>query len=118
LLAHVVDRYVPPEPVPPDSPEAFRFASPGKLLNVLNQAGATQSSERLLQFDIKVSLSAEDFWELRLQMSDKLRKKLETLTPEQFSAVRHDVIQDLLPYSTPQGITIPTEVLIVSGTKA
>src|SRR5215468_12003364 len=39
VVADVLDRYVPEEPVPPDSPDAFRFAVTGKLLKVLNAAG-------------------------------------------------------------------------------
>jgi SAM-dependent methyltransferase len=46
VLSRVVDRYVTPAPVPDDSPEAFRFARPGKLLNVLSQAGAAASRAR------------------------------------------------------------------------
>ncbi|HEY0243350.1 MAG TPA: class I SAM-dependent methyltransferase, partial [Gemmatimonadaceae bacterium] len=68
VLAHVVDRYFPRDPLPPDAPDPFRFAEPGKLLSVLNAAGAAQTSERLLQFNIEVPFAGEDFWALRLDM--------------------------------------------------
>ena len=118
VLSHVVDRYVAPETLKPDSPEAFRFASPGKLLKVLKEAGATHSSERLFQFTITVALSVEDFWALRLQMSDKLRTKLTRLAPDKQSAIRHQVIQAFQPYATAKGLSLPAEVLIVSGARA
>ena len=118
VLSHVVDRYVAPETLKPDSPEAFRFASPGKLLKVLQEAGATHSSERLFQFTLTVALSVEDYWAFRLQMSDKLRTKLSGLAPDQQSAIRDQVIQAFQPYATAKGVSLPAEVLIVSGAKA
>ena len=118
VLSRVVERYVQAEPTPPDSPDAFRFAAPGELLNILNEGGAAASSERLLQFRIEAPASVEDFWTLRLQMSDKLRAKLATLSGDQLAAVRHDVIQDLHSYSTDRGMSFPAEVLIVAGRKS
>lgn len=115
VLSQVVDRYVAPETLPPDAPEAFRFASPGKLLKVLKEAGAAHASERLFQFTITVALSVEDYWALRLQMSDKLRTKLTRLAQDTQSAIQHDVIQALQPYATVTGLSLPAEVLIVSG---
>src|SRR5712692_5793451 len=40
-LSRVIDRYVDSPPLAPDALDAFRFASPGKLREVLNEAGAT-----------------------------------------------------------------------------
>jgi hypothetical protein len=112
-----MERHIKAEPTPPDSPDAFRFAAPGKLLNILNEAGAAVSSERLLQFKIEAPVSAEDFWALRAEMSDKLRAKLATLSHDQLADVRHEVIHGLQPYSTDRGVSFPAEVLIVSGRK-
>ena len=117
VLSQVVDRYVEPETLRPDSPEPFRFASPGKLLNVLKEAGVTHPSERLFQFKINIALSVEEYWALRLQMSEKLRKKLTALPSDQQSAIRQDVIQAHQPYMTAKGVSLPAEVLIVSGAK-
>jgi len=100
ISSRVVDRYVPAEPVPPESPDAFRFATPGKLLDILVEAGARALSERLLQFNIEAALSVEDFWILRSEMSDKIRTKLAMLSNEQSAAVRDEIIQELRPYST------------------
>jgi SAM-dependent methyltransferase len=118
LLSRVADRYVEPDPVPADSPDAFRFAFPGKLVGVLTEAGAAVPSERLLQFRIEVPLSAGDFWTFRSGMSDKLRTKLGTLSNDTLAAIRHEVLQDLDQYSTGRDVSFPAEVLIVSGTKA
>jgi hypothetical protein len=75
-LSRVIDRYVNSPPPAPDALDAFRFASPGKLRKVLKKAGAIDLSERLLQFAIQAPLSVEDFWTLRVEMSDMLREKI------------------------------------------
>ena len=118
VFSRVLERYVPSDPVPPDSPDAFRFAGLGKLPNVLNEGGATAVSERLLQFRVEAPGSAEDFWTLRSEMSDKLRAKVGMLSKDQLAAVRREIIRDIGAYSTARGISFPAEVLIVSGTKA
>ena len=117
VLSRVVERFVDSPPLEPDAPDAFRFAPPGKLRNILAEAGALTPSERLLRFMIEAPLSVDEFWTVRSEMSDKLRAKLATLSNEQMAAVRKEVIEGLQPYSTDRGISFPAEVLIVSGTK-
>src|ERR1700739_4145426 len=68
-LSRVIDRYVRSPPLAPDALFAFRFATPGKLEKILNEAGAISVSQRLLQFPIQASISLEDFWTLRIEMS-------------------------------------------------
>jgi ubiquinone/menaquinone biosynthesis C-methylase UbiE len=114
-LANIVDRYVSPEPLPPDAPDAFRFAARGKLLNILDGAGSAQTSERLLRFDIEIPLSLDDYWTLRWDMSDKLRTRLSSVSPEQLASIRQDVSGDVAAYSIGGVIRFPAEVLIVSG---
>jgi ubiquinone/menaquinone biosynthesis C-methylase UbiE len=116
-LSRVVERYVDSPPPAPDAPDAFRFASPGKLRDILAEAGATAPSERLLQFTVHAPISVEDFWILRREMSDKLREKIATLSTEQFTEVQRRSLKALSEYSTDRGMRIPAEVLIVSGTK-
>ena len=118
ILANIVDRYVAPELLPPDAPDAFRFAERGKLLKILNEAGAAQTRERLLQFTIEIPLSIDDFWALRWDMSDKWRTKLSSVSPEQLASIRQEVSGDVAAYSTGGVIRFPAEVLIVSGCRA
>jgi len=117
LVARVVEQYVASTPPPPDSPDAFRFANPGELLAVLSKASVTAISEHLLRFEIRAPLSAEDFWTLRYEMSDKLRTKLRVLSQQQTTKLRREVIEALSLYSSDRGIGFPAEVLIVSGQK-
>ncbi len=117
-LSRVIDRYVDSPPLAPDAPDAFRFARPGKLAEVLMEAGAMAPSERLLQFTIQAPISVEDYWTLRCEMSEKLREKIAMLSKEQATEVKRQVLDALREYSTDRGISFPAEVLIVSGAKS
>jgi SAM-dependent methyltransferase len=116
-LARIIDRYVAPPPVPPDAPNPFRFASPGKLKSVLVEAGIAEPAERLLRFSIDAPLSVEDYWTFRCDWAEKLREKLTQLPAEQSRAVKEQVIGVFNEYHTARGMSFPAEVLIVSGTK-
>jgi SAM-dependent methyltransferase len=115
VLSRVVERYVAPAPAAPDAPDAFRFAAPGKLLALLKQAEAAKASERVLQFNIEVPLSMEDFWTMRSEMSDKYRSSLSKLSREQIQKIRAEVLEGLRQYATSEGVSFPAEVLIVQG---
>jgi SAM-dependent methyltransferase len=116
-LWRVIERYVDSPPPAPDAPDAFRFASPGKLREVLLEAGPIAPSERVLQFTIQAPISVEDFWTLRCEMSEKLREKIAMLSREQLTEVKCQALEALGEYSTDRGMSFPAEVLIVSGTK-
>ncbi len=116
-LSQVVERYVNSPPPVPDSPDAFRFADPGKLLAILSNAGAVATSERLLRFAIRAPISIEDFWTLRTEMSEKLRTKLAMLSKEKLAELKRDVLEALGAYSANRAMSFPAEVLIVSGRK-
>lgn len=116
-LARVMDRYVDAVPLKPDAPDAFRFAPHGKLLKVFSEAGVVSPAERLLQFKIEAPMAVEDFWNLRREMSEKLREKFEALSAELKSEVEREMLAALGEYSTGKGMSFPAEVLIVSGTK-
>ena len=116
-LARIIDRYFPPPPLPPDAPNPFRYASPGKLKSVLIEAGVAEPVERLLRFSIDAPLSVEDYWNFRCDWAEKLRGKLAQLPPEQSKAVKEQVLQVFNEYHTARGMSMPGEVLIVTGTK-
>jgi SAM-dependent methyltransferase len=117
-LQRVLERYVDSPPPVPDAPDAFRFASPGMLRNLLGEVGAMAPSERLLQFTIQAAISVEDFWTLRFEMSEKLREKIAMLSKQQLTEVKHQSLEALRGYSTARGMSFPAQVLIVSGTKS
>jgi ubiquinone/menaquinone biosynthesis C-methylase UbiE len=117
LLSQVIDRRVLPAPPDPDAFDAFRFAAPGKLEKILNEAGTVAVIERLLQFSIHAPICAEDFWVARLEMSDTLRAKIASLSKDQLAEVNREVLDSLREYCTGAGMSLPAEVLLVSGTK-
>jgi SAM-dependent methyltransferase len=117
-LSEVMDRHVDPTPLAQDALDAFRFATPGKLLKILAEAGVVAPSERLLQFKIEASVPVEQFWTLRREMSDQMRNKLATLPSEKLTSVNRDMLDALGKYATHGGMSFPAEVLIVSGAKA
>jgi len=117
-LSRVIERYVDSPPPAPDAPDAFRFARPGKLAEVLTEAGAMAPSERLLQFSIQAPISVEDFWTLRYEWSEKLREKIAMLSKEQANEAKRQVLEAFREYSTDRGMRFPAEVLIVSGAKS
>lgn len=116
-LSRVVERYVDSPPSAPDAPDAFRYAEPGKLRAILSEAGAAALSERLFQFSIRASVSLEEFWTLRTEMSERLRSKLAKIPKDQITGVKREIIDGLREYSDETGITMPAEVLIVTGAK-
>lgn len=75
-------------------------------------------SERLLQFTIRAPVSPEDFWTVRCEMSERLRGVIAALAADQLAEVKRQSIEALRPYYLDGGISLPAEVLIVSGTKA
>lgn len=116
-VSRVMARYFESPPPQPDAPDAFRFAASGKLRKVLNDADAIDCSERVLRFNIEARLSVEEFWVLRIEMSDSLRQKITTLSPEQLSEAKREALQVMGEYSTKNGMSFPGEVLIVSAAK-
>jgi SAM-dependent methyltransferase len=116
-LARITHRFSPEPPLPPDAPEPFRFASPGKLRDIVEEAGAHDVVERLFRFSINAPLSGEDFWNLRCDMSEKLRQRLAALSGEAFKELKHQALDAFRIYETASGVSFPAEVLIVSARK-
>jgi SAM-dependent methyltransferase len=116
-LFRAVEPYIGLVPTAPDAPDAFRFATPGRLREIVTEAGALASTERLLQFTIEAPISAEEFWTLPREMSDKLREKIVLLSEGQMAEVTSRALEGLQNYSTDKGMQFPAEVIIVSGIK-
>lgn len=116
LLATILERFVETPPRDEDAPDAFRFAPSGKLLQLVREAGLAQARERLLEFSIDAPLSLEEFWTVRTEISDSLRRKLAELPPAQVGEIKSAFLEAARAYSGERGLSLPAEVLIVSGT--
>jgi ubiquinone/menaquinone biosynthesis C-methylase UbiE len=117
IFSRAIGRYVDSPPPAPDAPDAFRFAKPGALRDVLGEAGALILSERMLHFTIEVPVPMEELWAVRVEMSEMLRKKVSMLSMEQLTEVKRLALEAVREYSTDHGISFPAEVLIVTGSR-
>jgi ubiquinone/menaquinone biosynthesis C-methylase UbiE len=116
-ITDVIDRFVEVPPQEPDAPDAFRFAVPGKLAGILEQADAKSVIERKLNFQIEATISFEQFWQVRTEMSETLREKMARLTPAQLPTVKQAVADAARRYFASGTMSFPAEALIVSGRK-
>ena len=92
--------------------------SPGKLREILNEAGVAAARERLLRFTINAPIAVEEFWKLRLEMSEKLREKVRNaFRKNQMTEVTRQALESLGEFSTERGMSFPAEVLMVTGAK-
>ena len=114
----VVDRFVESPEQHPDAPDAFRFATPGKLAAVLEKAGAKSVIERELNFQIEAPIAFEQFWQLRTEMSETLRNKMARLTPAQLPTVRQAAADAAERYFVSGHMNCPAQALIVTGRKS
>jgi ubiquinone/menaquinone biosynthesis C-methylase UbiE len=117
-VANVIDRIVEVPPQDPDAPETFRFAAPGKLVRILENAGAKNVIERRLNFQIEAPISFEQFWQLRTEMSGTLRDKIARIAPAQLPEVKQTVADAAQRYFVSGTMNFPAEALIVSGRKS
>jgi ubiquinone/menaquinone biosynthesis C-methylase UbiE len=117
-VTDVIDRFVEVPRQDPDAPDPFRFAVPGELARILNKAGAKNVIERQLNFQIKAPISFEQFWQLRIEMSETLRKRTSGLTPDQLRTIKQAVTDAARRYFVNGTMGVPAQALIVSGRKS
>jgi ubiquinone/menaquinone biosynthesis C-methylase UbiE len=117
-VTDVMDRFVKSSLEDPDAPDAFRFAVPGKLAGILENAGAKNVIERRLNFPITAAISFEQFWQLRSEMSETLRTKMARLTPAQLPTIKQAVADAAWRYFESGTMSFPAEALIITGRKS
>jgi ubiquinone/menaquinone biosynthesis C-methylase UbiE len=117
-VTEVIDRFVEVSRQDPDAPDAFRFAVPGKLAGILENADAKSVIERQLNFQIKAAISFEQFWQLRTEMSETLREKMAGLAPAHIVTMKQAVADAARRYFVSGTMSFPAEALIVSGRKS
>jgi SAM-dependent methyltransferase len=117
-VSEILSHYVETPPAEPDAPGAFRFAEPGKLANILRNAGAVDVRERILKFQIAAPISVDEFWDLRSATSSTLRKKLASFPDAQVRQVAEDVKRDVREFFPNGQMSFPAQMIIVSGQKS
>ena len=116
LVSNVMDQHVKAEP-DPNAPNAFRFAEPGQLADVMKQAGAVNVRDEIVSFDIEARLTALEFWTMRSQTSDTLREKLAKLPATEQTQIAAEVQQAVKEFFPNDQMKFPTQMLIATGRK-
>ncbi|HKY28567.1 MAG TPA: class I SAM-dependent methyltransferase [Pyrinomonadaceae bacterium] len=117
LVTGVISRHVQSPAVDPDAPDAFRFAELGKLVRILERAGATDVTEDVIKFDIAAPLSPEEFWTMRSEVSETLREKLRNISQEEREQIAAEV-QEAVKDFFPEGhMRFPAQMIVVTGSK-
>lgn len=117
-VTEVMSRYVESQPEDPDAPGAFRFAESGKLARLLKAAGAVDINEQARDFQIRASLTPQEFWPLRVEISDSLRAKVSRLAPEQLPRIAQEVAEAVREFFPDGLMSFPAQVIIVSASTA
>ena len=117
LVTSVIDQHIAPTVADPDALSAFRFAEPGKLANMMREAGASEVKEDIVKFDMAASITPHEFWTLRSQTSDTLRQKLSQLSEDERSQIAHEIEQAVDEFFPANQMKFPTQMLIASGKK-
>ena len=117
VITGVIDRHINPGAVDSDAPNAFRFAEPGKLVNVVTEAGASDVKEHVVKFNIEAPISALEFWSMRSQISDTLRDKLAKLSAGEQAQITSEVEQAVQEFFPANQMRFPTQMIIVTGKK-
>ncbi|PYS41170.1 MAG: hypothetical protein DMF71_11765, partial [Acidobacteria bacterium] len=117
IVTDVVSRHVETLPADPEAPGAFRFAEPGALAHILEEAGAGDVRERFFRFRIEAPISREKYWEMRSEISESLREKLARLTAAQTANVASEVLEAVREFFPNNQMSFPAEMIIVTARK-
>jgi len=116
-ISNVIEQHVKSPAADPDAPNAFRFAEPGKLADVMTRAGVADVVERVFKFDIEAPISALEFWAIRSEISETLRSKLAKLAADEQAEVTREVEQAISEFFPDNQMKFPAQMIIVSGKK-
>ena len=117
IVTQVISHHVTMPPADPDAPGAFRFAAPGKLAQILTEAGANRVRERLLKFHIEAPISRDEFWEMRSGTSGTLREKLDAMPADLRLKIANEVKEAVAEFFPDERMSFPAQMLIVTGDK-
>jgi len=117
VVTNVMDQHIAPAVADPDAPSAFRFADPGKLANVMREAGAIDVEESVIKFDIAAPISRLEFWNMRSQTSDTLRQKLRQLSEDEQSEITREIEQAVEEFFPANQMKFPAQMIIATGKK-
>jgi SAM-dependent methyltransferase len=115
VVTEVLSRHIEIPPADPDAPNAFRFDEPGKLARVLRSAGANNIRERIFEFDSTAPISPEQFWDMRSEISEVLRNKLQKFSIAERWQIGKQVQHAVREYFPNNQMRFPSQAIIVTG---
>jgi ubiquinone/menaquinone biosynthesis C-methylase UbiE len=117
VVTEVLSRHIETPPPDPDALDAFRFAEPGKLARLLRNAGAVNIHERVFRFDIAAPMSAEEFWDMRSEISETLRDKLRKFSAAEKWQIAQQIKAAVREFFPNNQMKFPAQMHIVTGEK-
>src|SRR5439155_21776813 len=117
IPTEVVARHCGATAEDPDAPGALRFADPGKLARLLEQAGARAVRESRVDFRMTAPVRLEEFWPIRAELSEMLRSKIATLPAPLGARIAEDVAEAARPFFPGDRMDFPAQVPVVSRKK-
>lgn len=117
VVTSAMDQHIAPTAAEPDAPSAFRFAEPGKLANVMREAGAIDVEEHIIKFDMAAPISPLEFWSMRSQTSDTLRQKLTQLSEDEQLQISREIEEAVQEFFPANEMKFPTQMIIATGKK-
>jgi SAM-dependent methyltransferase len=112
-----VEKLFPIDPLPPDAPDAFRFADEGKLASLVRKAGFSNVQEHVTDISMEADLNFEKFFEFRSEISDQLRDRVRSLNPDQKKNLYNDLQTKFDPYFSAGKLKIPGKIIVVTAEK-
>jgi ubiquinone/menaquinone biosynthesis C-methylase UbiE len=117
LVTEVLSRHIEIPPSDPDAPDAFRFAEPGKLARILRGVGANRIRERIFEFDSTAPRAPEEFWDMRSEISEMLRDKLQKFSAAERWQIGIQVKHAVREYFPNNQMRFPSQAIIVTAKK-
>jgi ubiquinone/menaquinone biosynthesis C-methylase UbiE len=102
-------------PRDPDAPSMFAFAKPGRIEELLEQAGFMDVTVEPLEFRLAYG-SVDDWWTTLLACGRPFAQLVEKLPAEEAAAVRDAVAAQLASFAEPDGgLVVPGRTLVASA---
>ncbi len=117
IINNVAARYIDLPPVDANAPGAFRFAEPGMLVQVMEEAGVADVRERMFDFRIQAPISTEEFWRMRAETSGTLRENLAKLPFEERNRIAREAQEQAREFFPNGRMNFPAQMIIVAGRK-
>jgi SAM-dependent methyltransferase len=113
----VVHRHVGGPLLQPGGPDPFRFAEPGSLSTILQNAGFCQVEEETKTLPWTWPGPVEEFWEQAQAVAVPFRPMLERVPQEEWPQIHAEVHAAVRRYSDGESIAFGASVILASGRK-